>query len=949
MSKAGMAASLLAAGVALALTACGGGGGNTRADAPPPTPPPSAPPPSPPPTPPPPTPPPTTPQPAIDAHLALTNARNTGYTGAGYRIGVVDSGVNRNHPTLAGRVLANYNYVDPRTNNTSVDDAVGHGTTVAQLAAGAATGQWPGGIAPGARILSARIIADKAPEDDGSGDGNEVDGALGLASIHRDLINAGMRIMNNSWGGLYWTNPAATAAIAGEYRPFITNHDGLVVFATGNESKSTPSDMAALPSQPGPNGTRPAADLERGWLAVAALDTANPTQLASYSNACGEARNYCLVAPGTSIFIHADSTPDDLKYYYGSGTSYAAPLVSGAAALVWEAFPWFDNDLVRQTLLGTATDLGEPGVDAVFGHGLLNVGKAVKGPGRLDWGDITADVPVLADKPVWGNDISGAGGIIKRGAGGLVLTGDNTYLGRTRVEEGGLVLQGQGALASGVDIAATSSAVLQFHQGGRVRGDVANAGVVALLDAGAPGRIDGNYVQSAGGMFLTLLGAQPLQVGGTATLNGGQVYVGGVVDGYVTRQTQRLIDAQGGLSGQFGSLGWGQQFSLLEATFAYDANSAWLELARVEVNAAAAAIGLGGSALASASRLESAFGVLDGIPPGSLAGLGGGFTAAAAQLQRVAPTALGATLESLSGQSHAAASAMTFDSLDMGRRALSAELETRLQERPQASSWMRQLGGGGRGSYAGSGFQLDGWMMGRDASWGSNGALGFAFGETRARHSPQALLDRGRDRQTQAQLYAGWNMGSGYVLGQAGAGAFTRDIDRQLLLGSEATGVHADYNGSFRTAAVEAGYRLGSGTMELTPYLGASYARVEGGGFSEEGGHGFGLRADAWSSSRSQALAGVRGRYQGRNWSVGGYAEWQQTLASDGLELAASFVGVDAWTPLQGLQPQRSGGLAGFSIDTWLSRNSRLGLGYDQRFGPRGNDALASLRYWYGF
>ena len=82
---------------------------------------------------------------------------------------------------------------------------------------------------------------------------------------------------------------------------------------------------------------------------------------------------------------------------------------------------------------------------------------------------------------------------------------------------------------------------------------------------------------------------------------------------------------------------------------------------------------------------------------------------------------------------------------------------------------------------------------------------------------------------------------------------------------------------------------------------------------------------------------------------MSGYAEWQQTLASDGLALAASFVGVDAWTPLQGLQPQRSGGLAGFSIDTWLSRNSRLGLGYDQRFGPRGNDALASLRYWYGF
>ena len=54
----------------------------------------------------------------MDAHLAQTNARAalaTGATGRGVRIGIVDSGVQRNHPTLSGRVLANYSYVDPRT------------------------------------------------------------------------------------------------------------------------------------------------------------------------------------------------------------------------------------------------------------------------------------------------------------------------------------------------------------------------------------------------------------------------------------------------------------------------------------------------------------------------------------------------------------------------------------------------------------------------------------------------------------------------------------------------------------------------------------------------------------------------------------------------------------------------------------------------------------------
>src|SRR5690606_29746259 len=143
-------------------------------------------------------------------HLADTNAgaaHALGFTGEGLRIGFVDSGVRRDHPALAGRVSANLVYIDPRENNLDVDDVVGHGTAVAQAAAGAPFGAWPGGIAPGAGIVSARIISDEPPEDDGSGEGNEVDGPLGLAPIHRDLIARGVRIMNNSWGGLYWTNP----------------------------------------------------------------------------------------------------------------------------------------------------------------------------------------------------------------------------------------------------------------------------------------------------------------------------------------------------------------------------------------------------------------------------------------------------------------------------------------------------------------------------------------------------------------------------------------------------------------------------------------------------------------------------------------------------------------------------------------------------------------------
>lgn len=170
-------------------------------------------------------------------------------------------------------------------------------------------------------------------------------------------------------------------AFGNAFRSFVVDHNGLVVFATGNDSRTEPTDTAAIPYY--------APDPERGWLAVAALDSLHPTQLASYSNQCGKAMNYCLVAPGDVIVTGADDTAGNPTYYIVQGTSFATPAVSGAAADVWQAFPYFTNDLVRQTLLGTAKDLGATGVDPVFGYGLLDVGKAVQGPAQFNWGDVT--------------------------------------------------------------------------------------------------------------------------------------------------------------------------------------------------------------------------------------------------------------------------------------------------------------------------------------------------------------------------------------------------------------------------------------------------------------------------------------------------------------------------------------------------------------------------------
>lgn len=947
-----LARTVLVSSIALALAACGSGGGSKSTPPSPAAPPPAAPPPT---TPPPTTPPPpSTPQPAFNAHLALTNAgaaHAAGLTGSGYRIGVVDSGVNRNHPTMAGRVVANYAYIDPAKNNLRIDDVVGHGTTVAQLAAGAAAGQWPGGIAPGAQIVSARIINDQRPTDDGSGKGNEVNGALGFAGLHRDLINAGVRIMNNSWGGLYWTNANATAPIAAEYRPFIVSNDGLVVFATGNEGRVQPSDMAALPSQPGPGGSMPAADLERGWLAVAALDTANPDRLATYSNACGVARNYCLVAPGTAAYIGADSSAGNLGYYYGSGTSYAAPLVSGAAALVWQAFPYFNNDLVRQTLLGTATDLGAAGPDDVFGYGLLNIGRAVKGPAKFDWGDVSVS---FEGSSTWSNAISGTGGLIKRGNGVLNLSGANTYSGATRIERGGLVLRDGASISSNVLIAAQpggpATAALQFGSGTSwIRGNVDNQASVVLREANINATIDGNYVQQADSRFVVALGANALSITGTATLRGGNVHIDSILSGYVPQdgRIQTLLQANQGISGQFAGISDSlTPGTLLQTSLGYDANKAWLNLERIDVTKASAQIGVSALAQASAVRVEAAFDALDS---GAM-DLDGDFAGAAGQLQRVSgAAALQASLDSLSGNAHAQAAVMTFDSIDMNRRALSAHFSEGVDHVPATGNWSRVLGGAGQGSYAGSETTLGGWMLGSDYRLGEFSSFGFAFSETRGSSTGIASLDRGRDRQSQAQVFAGWSQRGNYALGQFGAGHYQRQLDRRLLLGADSYGVASNYSGSFFNASIELGHHFGTSTASFTPYVGGEHTRIDNGAFRESGGFGFGLRSDASTASRTRALTGIRGKYEWANLSLSGYAEWQYSLSSRGLMMDVSFVGVDAWAPLYATQTARGEGLVGLSVNSWLSRNSVLSLGYDQRFGPRGDNRQLGLRYRYAF
>src|SRR5690606_5407567 len=154
---------------------------------------------------------------------------------------------------------------------------------------------------------------------------------------------------------------------------------------------------------------------------------------------------------------------------------------------------------------------------------------------------------------------------------------------------------------------------------------------------------------------------------------------------------------------------------------------------------------------------------------------------------------------------------MTLDSIDMGRRALSARLDGFDGSAHAAGTWKRALGRGGSGGFAGNGFALDGWMIGNDRALGEGRVAGFAFGEVRAHGRVEGLGDRSHERQASAIAYAGWTHGRGYLLGQAGTGRFERDIERRLQVGADVLGVASRYSGDYTSASVEAGWRLQAG------------------------------------------------------------------------------------------------------------------------------------------
>lgn len=375
---------LLAAISALGLlAACGGGSGSGPISTPRPDPTPT-PSPTPSPTP---TPTPTPPATTFDTqefrdsngpsfHNAIA-AWQDGITGSGSTIAIIDTGIDSDSPEFAGRVHPASTDV---AGSRGIDGNDDHGTNVAMVAAAARDNTGIMGIAFDAQVLAVRADQPGSCTSDTPQDAslnclfsdNDIAAGVDLA------VSEGASVVNLSLGGgtasTVLLDAVARAAAAGL----------VIVVSAGNDGNST--DPAVDPDQPDPFAT---SLLQAGGANVIIVGSVDSNgQLSGFSNRAGASQASFLTARGELIccvydngqlFIETSNGQDFVTLF--SGTSFSAPQVAGAVALLAQAFPNLTGAEIVEILLESAADAGATGPDAVFGRGILDIASALQPSG----------------------------------------------------------------------------------------------------------------------------------------------------------------------------------------------------------------------------------------------------------------------------------------------------------------------------------------------------------------------------------------------------------------------------------------------------------------------------------------------------------------------------------------------------------------------------------------
>ncbi|CAI1111351.1 Extracellular serine protease precursor [Serratia quinivorans] len=933
-----------------------------------------------------------------------------GYSGKGVKLGIFDQPVYAKHPEFAsqGKVInlvttGIREYTDPyipvkkgdvfRYDGTPSVDSDGtlgsHGTHVGGIAAGNRDGGEMHGVAFNAQIISAEN-GDPGPED-GIILGN--DGAVYQAGWDA-LIASGARIINNSWGigitekfdqgGKDPAYPHFTLADAqkqfdqikqilgtkagGAYQGAIdAARSGIVtIFAAGNDyNLNNPDAMAGLAYF--------VPEIAPNWLSVASLQDPNNTgdySISTFSSRCGYTASFCVAAPGSKVYssIIEGNSVDNLTTGYAkySGTSMAAPHVAGSIAVLMERFPYMTGAQVASVLKTTTTDMGAPGIDALYGWGMINLGKAINGPGMfvteqdipeefrvsgaygpeqfvvnlpgvgavLDKGKPTERVcdDTHCGLDVWSNNISGHGGLTKQGIGTLVLAGNNSYAGPTLINQGLLAVNG--SVTSDVTV-----------QNAGVLGGSGTVGSLTARSGGtvAPGNSIGtlnvarNLSFEPGSRYAVEVApngqSDRIQSSGSATIGGGEVAVSLENSTNLLSQSEvrsllgqqyNILTAQQGISGRFDSVA--PNYLFLGTGLTYQPNQVTLNVGRNDTSFASVAATRNERAVAAAAdALAAGNPVYESI-------LNAGSAGEARQAFR-----------QLSGQIHAdIASAQVNDSRYL-REALNGRLRQAeglatspdIKADDDGGAWAQLLGAWDHasGDANATGYQAStyGVLVGLDSALADDWRLGVATGYTRT------SLDGGYGSNADSDnyhlaVYGGKQFGELALRAGGGYTWHRFDTSRSVNYGMQSDRETAKYSARTEQVFAEAGYSVKADWVNLEPFANLAYINFQNNGISEDGGaaalHGdkqhtdatvstLGLRTDTeWQVSKTTSVA------------LRSELGWQHQYGDLDRGTGLRFNGGTSPFVVNSVSASRDGAVLKASAEVAVNNNATLSLGY---------------------
>ncbi len=723
-------------------------------------------------------------------------------------------------------------------------------------------------------------------------------------------------------------------------------------------------------------------DLQGSLIAVVAVG--NDGKIASFSNRCGAAAEWCLAAPGGDInkdidhpdyengiyssWLRNDADNKNSLYKSINGTSQAAPHVAGAAAVLRSAFPYLNAQQTIETLLTTTTREGYDANPAeftkTFGQGFLNLGNAINGPGQFRYKGVF-DVDTQGYSSVWSNSISGVGDLTKRGQGILVLTGDNSYTGGTNVLGGTLGVEGR--IAGKVNVSDSGVLAGTGTVGELTVGDGGTVSPGSTLD---PAKIidtltiAGNFIQEAGANYLAQLGpngqSDKVIVDGSASIDRGASIEIQRQKGTTTKLGQRyaLLNVQGDIDGSYGVL-VSPETPFVDMDLIYEPKTLFLALDRSKT--AFSAVGYSHNqraAGAAAERLNEGNAVYDNV------------------LFLNASEARNA-FDQLSGEVHASIRAGLIEDSHFVRDTANDRLRAAFRSTGSASvSGLRYSAGAqsaaptppgeitlwGKGFGAWAQFKADGnaerfkkntggFFIGGDRLVGQNWRLGVLTGYSHTSFHVNGRASSGSSDNYHLGLYAGtqhnaWNFRSG--LGYTWHRIKT---DRSVAFSDFSDKLSARYNAGTFQAFGELGYRIDTTFAALEPYANLSYVHFKAKHFSEDGGAAA-LSGKSQSNSTTFTTIGLRAtstfELGTTEADVHGGIGWRHAFNRINPKTDLSFGNQSSFS-VKGTPIAKNAAVLEAGLNVKLGKTSTVGIAYQGQFGSgvreHGLEANVAVRF----